>query len=147
MYRRPGAHKAKAAPARWLARYARGRTGEEASGARGWLERENARRRARAAAEGERDETRDTYSPPRSSVHACLPARLPVSSRDIRVPLFECARGLYRLTTDKDFRLLEPVARKFPRGDRREPDVASTRLRALVSSTSSNFKSSLGLHF
>lgn len=35
MYRRPGAHKAKAAPTRWLARYAGEGTGRDGGGAEG----------------------------------------------------------------------------------------------------------------
>lgn len=123
MYRRPGAHKAKAAPARWLARYARGGTGESVRGA-GVVE---AREREAASASGDgrgHDETRDMYSHllVRASTRACLFACLLVSSQDtVRVP--QRAQGLYRLTTDQHFRLPKPVARKFPREDRREPSM------------------------
>lgn len=109
------------------------------------------REAAAAEAEGERDETRDTYSHllVRASTRACLLA-CHVSSRDIRVPLFECARGLYRPTTDKDFRLLESVVRKFPRGGRdrvrrRVDEITSSCLllararSAYISSRSSSF--------
>lgn len=81
MYRRPGAHKAKAAPARWLA----GRGGRPAGDRRGWLERENGNARpsgggeavavaaaAVVAGERQRGHERHVQSLPRSSVHACL---------------------------------------------------------------------------
>lgn len=72
MYRRPGAHKAKAAPARWLARRARGLAGMVRARERERAaERERRRRRVGRRQRGH-DGTRDTrYS--RLLVHACLP--------------------------------------------------------------------------